>query len=134
MIRRMKPLVCPLRLLFASSLALACISAFAQPFPAKPLRMVVPFPPGGSVDTVARLIAQDRSRGCVVSESFFENNISAVVAPVRDQHGAVVAAMGITVQQARLDPALREQLIAQVGKAAAELSHRLNFRSVDQAA
>ena len=58
MIRRMKPLACPLRLLFASSLALACISAFAQPFPAKPLRMVVPFPPGGAADFQTRPVAQ----------------------------------------------------------------------------
>ena len=39
---------------------------------------------------------------------------SAVVAPVHDQNGAVAAAMGITVQQPSLDPALREQLVATV--------------------
>ncbi len=31
--------------------------ALAQTWPAKPIRMIVPFPPGGAPDTVARLIA-----------------------------------------------------------------------------
>ena len=36
-------------------------AAVAQNFPTKPVRMIVPFPPGGSVDTVARLIAPKMS-------------------------------------------------------------------------
>jgi DNA-binding IclR family transcriptional regulator len=87
-----------------------------------------------SVAALSRLLEQDRARGCVVSESFFERNISAVVAPVRDQHGAVAAAMGITVQHATLEPVLREQLVSQVMLAAEELSHRLNYRPAEQAA
>ncbi len=47
-----------IRVLFAS-LALAVTGhALAQAFPSKPVTMIVPFPPGGSVDAVARQVAQ----------------------------------------------------------------------------
>ncbi|HKA40292.1 MAG TPA: tripartite tricarboxylate transporter substrate-binding protein, partial [Burkholderiales bacterium] len=39
------------------SLLLACAAAGAQEYPARAVRMVSPFPPGGSVDLVARLVA-----------------------------------------------------------------------------
>ena len=34
------------------------VPAFGQPYPAKPLRLVVPQPPGGGNDTIARMISQ----------------------------------------------------------------------------
>lgn len=43
------------------SLAIAASSAVAQDFPSKPLRAVVPFPPGGVVDTVARQVSSKMS-------------------------------------------------------------------------
>ncbi len=47
------------RQLLKTSAALVAIPGFAiaQTFPAKPIKLVVPFPPGGLIDTMARLIS-----------------------------------------------------------------------------
>lgn len=41
--------------------ALACGPVLAQPFPAKPIKVVVPYPPGGVVDVIARVIGERMS-------------------------------------------------------------------------
>jgi tripartite-type tricarboxylate transporter receptor subunit TctC len=43
-------------LLLLSSIVLAGVAS-AQPYPSQPVRLIAPFPPGGSVDIMARLIA-----------------------------------------------------------------------------
>ena len=46
-----------MRLLWAVLLALAAATAQAQSYPAKPVRLIIPFPPGGSNDLVGRAVA-----------------------------------------------------------------------------
>jgi tripartite-type tricarboxylate transporter receptor subunit TctC len=48
--RRIRHLTAGLLLAFLSS-------AFAEQYPRRPVRLIVPFPPGGSNDVVGRLVA-----------------------------------------------------------------------------
>lgn len=60
------------RWLAALTLALAGSSVLAQTYPAKPVRLVVPYAAGGSADIVARLIAEEWGR--VLGGSLFIEN------------------------------------------------------------
>ena len=53
----------PVCLLLAAGAALGSFPAFAQEFPSRPVRIVVPFPAGGSFDLTARIIAQRAQLG-----------------------------------------------------------------------
>ena len=45
-------------LLIGLSLAMMAMTAVAQPYPNKPIRMVVPYPPGGGTDALGRIMAE----------------------------------------------------------------------------
>ena len=46
------------RSLLGITLALAAAAALAQEWPAKPVRFIVPYPPGGGTDVIARIVQQ----------------------------------------------------------------------------
>ena len=50
------------RLLCAATAALACAAAFAQAYPAKPVRVIIPYPTGGGAEGAARLAANHLSK------------------------------------------------------------------------
>jgi tripartite-type tricarboxylate transporter receptor subunit TctC len=54
-----------------AGLALPAIARAQDKYPSKPIKLIVPFPPGGPTDTIARMIAQDLSNrvGQVVVEN-----------------------------------------------------------------
>jgi tripartite-type tricarboxylate transporter receptor subunit TctC len=45
----------------ALALAAGAASAEAQSYPVRPIHMIVPYPPGGPIDTMARMVANDLS-------------------------------------------------------------------------
>src|SRR5215510_7021815 len=50
-------------LMLAAATWAAPLAAHAQDYPSRPIKIVAGFPPGGGVDTVARLIGQGMSSG-----------------------------------------------------------------------
>lgn len=86
----------------------------------------------GSPRTLAELkelLCGDLARGYAVSESLFEQGISAVAAPVRAADGEFVAAVSLAVYKASLEPsAWRDRLVQEVLAAATEISERLGNR------
>jgi tripartite-type tricarboxylate transporter receptor subunit TctC len=58
----------------AAAVAVACIpfAAFAQNYPAKPVRVVIPWPPGGSNDVAGRIVLQEL--GKAMGQQFVVDN------------------------------------------------------------
>ncbi len=50
----------------------ACLACHAQNYPAKPVRVIVPYPPGGITDVVSRTVALEMARG--FNQSFVIDN------------------------------------------------------------
>jgi tripartite-type tricarboxylate transporter receptor subunit TctC len=60
------------RTLIAAAAVITTASAMAQAWPARPVRMVIPFPPGGTLDMVGRNLAQKLTEQ--TGQTFFVEN------------------------------------------------------------
>ncbi len=89
----------PIKLLLSCGLALVCLSASAQGFPNKPVRLVVTFPAAGAPDILARLFADKAQLGqpvVVDNVPGAGGNIGAdkVAKSAADGHTLVMATVG----------------------------------------
>lgn len=85
--------------------ALGCcvlVSSHAQNYPAKPIRFIVPFPPGGGADFLARLLAREMSASMgqqvvIDNRSGAEGSLGAAAAAkaLPDGHTIVFTVLGI---------------------------------------
>lgn len=83
------------RALAALGLALPFTAALAQAYPNKPVRVIIPFPPGGTLDTVGRLLAQ--KLGEQTGQSFIVDNRPGGNATIGANNVAKAPADGYTL-------------------------------------
>jgi DNA-binding IclR family transcriptional regulator len=74
------------------------------------------------------MVQVDRERGYVMGEGFYESSISTIAAPVRDQSGRVIAALGATIPSGHVEAARMNELVQRVRTSADELSRLLNYQ------
>ena len=77
------------------ALAAAGVAAHAQPYPAKPVRIIVPFAPGGSTDIVARALGAKASEG--LGQSIIVENRAGAGGSIGAEAAAKAPADGYTV-------------------------------------
>ena len=88
----------------AVSFAAAPLTAYSQAYPAKPVRVVIPFPPGQATDVIGRVVSQ--KLGDVMGKSFIVDNragangivgIETVVKSPPDGYTLLITASGSLV-------------------------------------
>ena len=82
-------------ILVAAAAAIAGPAALAQSYPAKPVRLIVPFPPGGNTDVLGRLMAQKLSEA--FGQQFFVENRAGGAGTVGADAAAKSPADGYTI-------------------------------------
>src|SRR6266436_8788551 len=75
--------------------ALTAAPAAAQDYPAKPVRLLVGFPPGGNVDVVGRIVAQKMSEG--LSQQVLPENRTGAGSIIANEYVARSAPDGYTL-------------------------------------
>ena len=76
-----------------------------------------------SLAALHEFLAADRARGYAISQSFFENGVNAIAAPIRDKSNRIIAAINITavgahVTMEEMNGALKDAVVS----AAAQIS------------
>jgi tripartite-type tricarboxylate transporter receptor subunit TctC len=105
------------RLFAAALLALTFTpNAFADDYPNRPVRLIVPFPPGGSNDVVGRLVAQQLSNQ--LGQQVFVDNRGGAGGVIGTEACAIAAPDGYTL------------CIISIAHAVNPALHKLNYDSI----
>lgn len=107
-IRSLGPLV--------AAIALACglpAAAHAQSWPSKPIRYIVPFPPGGATDILARSIAD--KLGPALGQPVIVENRAGAAGNIGTELAAKAAPDGYTILMVTVAQSISETLYAKLG-------------------
>jgi tripartite-type tricarboxylate transporter receptor subunit TctC len=83
------------KLIVASALFAAALAASGQSYPSKPIRVIAPFPPGASIDIVARTIGQKMSES--MGQPFVVDNRAGASGAIGTELLARAAPDGYTI-------------------------------------
>ena len=100
--------VFPLRAFTGLALACLCAAAFAQSYPTRAVRLIVPFPPGGGTDTMARVISPKLSE--LLGQQVVPENRGGAGANIGAEAAAKSAPDGYTIMLATITNAIGASL------------------------
>ena len=81
----------------ATVMGLITLSALAQDYPSKPIKMIVPFPPGGTSDVMGRMMADELTK--ILKQPVIVENIGGAGGVIGTERGAKAVADGYTIIQ-----------------------------------
>jgi tripartite-type tricarboxylate transporter receptor subunit TctC len=86
-----------LKVASAAAVGMIALSALAQDYPSKPIKIIVPFPPGGTSDVMGRMMAPELSK--ILNQPVVIENVGGAGGVVGTERGAKAAADGYTIVQ-----------------------------------
>lgn len=107
----------------SASLSLASLPALAQPYPAKPVRVVVGFAPGGPTDIVTRLVAKHLSED--LGQAFVVDNKAGAAGNIGTTYVAKAPNDGYTLLVAGINLVINPYVTTDI-----KVDSRKDFRAV----
>ena len=92
---------------------LGCSAAWAQDYPSKPIRFILPFPPGGGTDTLARIVGQRLGEN--LGQTMVLDNRPGAGANIGAEIGAHSVPDGYTLTMGNVAHAINMTLYAKPG-------------------
>lgn len=80
--------------------AVGVVPARAQDYPSRPVTVIVPFPPGGASDVVARIVTNEMAK--ILGQSFIIENVSGAGGTLGSARAATAAPDGYTLLAAAM--------------------------------